>query len=214
MVVVCVMPPPVAVIVKFPVRGVGPFEFPPPLLPPPQETVPRIKQSASRLHTILCNLRLDLRVRRRFAPGVVNTIPTANAKLAKSPNPRCCKGKGAPRSRVNTAPLMVTSAVPLPPVTVVGLMVQVVVPSDDATLHVSATSELKPPVGVIVRLLVIMPPLGIETTGLATVRVKSAGTALTVTGITRLCVIFPLVAVTVTAPVAAVLDAFTVSVLV
>jgi len=113
---------------------------------------------------------------------------------------------------------MVTSAVPLPPVTVVGLMVQVVVPSDDATLHVSATAELKPAVGVIVRLSVIMPPLGMETTGLATVRVKSAEVWLTVTGITRLCVIVMLllllVAVTVTAPVAAVLDALTVTVLV
>ena len=71
---------------------------------------------------------------------------------------------------------MVTSAVPLPPVTVPGLMVQLVVPSEDGTLHVSTTSELKPPTDVTVKLSVIEPPLGIETLGLEAVRVKSAGT--------------------------------------
>ena len=74
---------------------------------------------------------------------------------------------------------------PLPPVTVAGLIVQVVVPSDDGTLQVNVTSELNPPVGVTVRLSVIVPPLGIETTELETVRVKSGTTTLTVTGICR-----------------------------
>ena len=74
---------------------------------------------------------------------------------------------------VRTAPVMVTTAVPLPPGTVGGLMVQVVVPSDDGTLQVRATSELNPPAGATVRLSVMAVPLGMETTGLATVRVKS-----------------------------------------
>lgn len=62
-------------------------------------------------------------------------------------------------------------------------MVQVVVPSDDGTLQVRATSELKPPSGVTVRLSVMAVPLGMETTGLAMVIVKSGGIVLTVTGI-------------------------------
>jgi hypothetical protein len=107
----------------------------------------------------------------------------------------------------------VISAVPLPPVTVVGLIVQVVVPSDDGTLQVRATSEPNPPTGATVRLSVIVPPLEIDTTGLAIVRVKSAAPALTVTGIGTVCVIEPLVAVMVIEPVAADDEAFTVSVL-
>jgi hypothetical protein len=84
-----------------------------------------------------------------------------------------------------TAPFNVRRAVPLPPVTVAGLVVQMVVPSDDGTLQVNATSEVNPPVGVTVRLSVIVPPLGIETTELETVRVKSGTTTLAVTGICR-----------------------------
>ena len=57
-------------------------------------------------------------------------------------------------------------------------------------------------------------PLGIDTTGLATVRVKLGGALLTLTAITLLCVSAPLVAVIVTEPVVAVPDAVTVSVLV
>ena len=71
---------------------------------------------------------------------------------------------------------------PLPPVTVVGLMVQVVVPSEDGTLHVRATAELDPPTGATVRLSVMLPALEIETTGLAMVSVKS-GLGATLTGI-------------------------------
>jgi hypothetical protein len=79
----------------------------------------------------------------------------------------------------------VIKAVPLPPVTVVGLMVQVVVPSEDGTLHVRATAELNPPTGATVRLSVMVPPLEIETTGLAMVSVKSGLGAVTLTGIGR-----------------------------
>ena len=70
-------------------------------------------------------------------------------------------------------PCSVTKAVPLPPIIVAGVMVQVVVPSDDGTLQVRVISELNPPTEVTVRLSVIVPPLGMDTTGLATVRVKS-----------------------------------------
>ena len=62
-------------------------------------------------------------------------------------------------------------------------MVHVVVPSEPGTLQVRATSELNPPTAATVRLSVIVPPLGMETTGLATVRVKFGATTLTVTGI-------------------------------
>ena len=109
---------------------------------------------------------------------------------------------------------MVTSADPAPPVTVPGLIVHVVVPSDDGTLQVSATSELKPPTAASVTLSVMAVPLGMETTGLATVTVKSGGITFTVTGICRLWVIAPPVAWTVTEPVVADAEAFTVSVLV
>jgi len=84
-----------------------------------------------------------------------------------------------------TAPFNVSSAVPLPPVTVAGVIVQVVVPSDDGTLQVKPTSELNPPVGVTVRLSLMVPPLGTETTELEAVRLKSGTTTLTVTGICR-----------------------------
>jgi len=77
------------------------------------------------------------------------------------------------------------TAVPLPPVKVHGLIVQFVPPNDGGTLHVRATSELNPPTVATVRLSVTVPPLGIETTGLATVKVKSGGIVLTVTGICR-----------------------------
>ena len=100
---------------------------------------------------------------------------------------------------------------PLPPVTVEGLMEQVVAPSEDGTLQVKATSELKPPAGVTVRFVVMTPPLGMETTGLATVRVKSGGTELTVTGIWSVWVNSLLLALMVTEPVVAEVAAFTVS---
>ena len=74
---------------------------------------------------------------------------------------------------------------PLPPVTVVGLMVQVVVPSEDGTLHVRATAELNPPAGTTDRLSAMVPPLEIETTGLAMVSVKSGLGAVTLTGMGR-----------------------------
>jgi hypothetical protein len=112
----------------------------------------------------------------------------------------------------STAPLMVTSAAPLAPVMVVGLTVQVVVPRDAGTLQVSATSELNPPTGATVRLSVMGVPLGTETTKLATVRVKSAATVLTVTGICKVWLSVPLAAATVTEPVVADEDAATVSV--
>lgn len=57
---------------------------------------------------------------------------------------------------------MVITAVPLPPVTVVGLMVHVLVCRDDTTLQVSATSELKLPIAATVRLSVVVPPLDRE----------------------------------------------------
>jgi hypothetical protein len=79
----------------------------------------------------------------------------------------------------------VIKAVPLPPVTVVGLMVQVVVPSEDGTLQVRATSELNPPTDATVRLSAMLPPLEIETTGLAMVSVKSGVVAVTLTGMGR-----------------------------
>jgi hypothetical protein len=79
----------------------------------------------------------------------------------------------------------VIKAVPLPPVTVVGLMVQVVVPSEDGTLHVRATAELNPPTGATVRLSAMVPPLEIDTTGLAMVSVKSGFGAVTLIGIGR-----------------------------
>jgi len=79
----------------------------------------------------------------------------------------------------------VIKAVPLPPVTVVGLMVQVVVPSEDGTLQVRATAELNPSTGATVRLSAMLPPLGIETTGLAMVSVKSGFVAVTLTGMGR-----------------------------
>jgi hypothetical protein len=93
-------------------------------------------------------------------------------------------------------------------------MLQLVVPNDEGTAHVSATFELKPPIGAIVRLSVIAVPLGIDTTGLATVSVKSEATTVTFTGICRMCVNEPLVAVMVIDPVVADDEAFTVSVLV
>jgi hypothetical protein len=64
-------------------------------------------------------------------------------------------------------------------------MVQVVVPSEDGTVQVRATAELNPPTGATVRLSVIVPPLEIETTGLAMVSVKSGVGAVTLTGIGR-----------------------------
>jgi hypothetical protein len=64
-------------------------------------------------------------------------------------------------------------------------MVQVVLPSEDGTLHVRATAELNPPTGATVRLSVMLPPLEIETTGLAMVSVKSGLGAVTLTGIGR-----------------------------
>src|SRR5271167_199310 len=127
------------------------------------------------------------------------------------PSPRCWKGSGPPRSRVRTAPVSVISALPLPPVTVGGLIVQVVVPSEPGTLHVRVTSELNPPTAATVRLSVIVPPLEIATAGLATVRVKLGGTTLTVTGICSAWVRLPPVAAIVTEPVVADEDALTVS---
>src|ERR1017187_9931727 len=125
--------------------------------------------------------------------------------------PRCWSGSGAPRSMASTAPLRVTRAVPLPPGTVDGLMEQVVLPSEDGTLQVRATSEVKPPAGATVRLVVMIPPLGMETTGLATVSVKSG--LVTVTGTFSVWVSVPLVAVMVTEPEAADAEAETVRVL-
>ena len=57
--------------------------------------------------------------------------------------------------------------------------------SEDGTLHMRATGELNPPTGATVRLSVIVPPLEIETTGLAMVSVKSGLGAVTLTGIGR-----------------------------
>jgi len=89
-------------------------------------------------------------------------------------------------------------------------MPHVVDPSDDGTLHVSVTSELNPPIDAMVALSVTAVPLGIDSTALATISVKSV----TFTGICRLCVNDPLVAVMVIDPVVADDDAFTVSVLI
>jgi hypothetical protein len=107
---------------------------------------------------------------------------------------------------------MVTSDVPLPPVAVAGLIVQVVVPSEPGTLQVRATSELKPPTAATVRLVVMSCPLATETTGLATVRVKSGMP--TVTGICSVCVSEPLAAVMVMVPDVAVEEADMLNVLV
>jgi hypothetical protein len=79
----------------------------------------------------------------------------------------------------------VIKAVPLPLVTVVGLMVQVVAPSEDGTLHARVTAELNPSTGATVRLSAMLPPLEIETTGLAMVSVKSGFGAVTLTGMGR-----------------------------
>ena len=117
-------------------------------------------------------------------------------------------------SRDSAAPVIVIKAVPLPPTTVGGAMVHLVVPSDPGTLQVRATSELNPPTAATVRLSVIAVPLGIDNTGLATVSVKLGATTLTITGICSVWVRLSAVAVIVTEPVVADEDAFTVSVLV
>lgn len=179
-VVVCVIEPLVPVIVTLPLSGVGPLPVePPPPPPPPHETAPNMSHNSNKTSSAFRTGRL-LRSRRSGTPA--KTIPNAKTKVAYSPKPRWRKGSGARRSRESTAPCRVTNAAPFPPVTVVGLIVQVVVPSDDGTLQVRATSELNPPTGPTARLSVMTPPLEIETTGLAIVSVKSGGMLVTVTG--------------------------------
>ena len=168
--------------VTLPLSGVGPLPLEPLPPPPPQETAPNIRPRINKPSRVFRKARL-LRSRRSGAPA--KTIPRAKTNVAYSPRPRCGKGSGAPRSRERTAPCRVIKAVPLPPLTLVGLMVQVVVPSEDGTLQVRATAELNPPTGATVRLSVIVPPLEIETTGLAMVSVKSGVGAVTLTGIGR-----------------------------
>lgn len=114
----------------------------------------------------------------------------------------------------STAAVMVTKDVPFPPVAVGGAMVHVVAPNEDETLQVRDTSELKLPTGATVRFVVMSFPLGIATTGLATVIVKSAVAADTVTGIWSVWASVPLVAVMVMEPVGAEAEALTVSALV
>ena len=75
-------------------------------------------------------------------------------------DPRCENGSGAPRSiPLRVAALMVRVEVPLPPVTVDGARLHVVEPSVVVTVHVRATSEVKPPTGATVMVALPLGPL-------------------------------------------------------
>jgi len=109
---------------------------------------------------------------------------------------------------------MVSLAVALPPLTVDGLTEHVVLPREDDTVQVRATSEEKPDTGATLRVALPLCPLGIEREVEEVVRVKSAAAGLTVTGIGIVWLSVPLVAVMVTEPVTAEDEAVMVSVLV